>query len=100
MACNGMFGTGGNTMISPPLSSRYFELSMAEIAVFDRDCYQLIVDLTVVIGMAKVGYCEYSVIYVNYCFIFVYYSLIIMLQAQQEMISKVTIIRVDIIFVN
>jgi hypothetical protein len=55
MACNGLFGVGEGTMISPPSSSRYFDLSMAEIAVFDRECYQLILDLTMLIGMAQVS---------------------------------------------
>ena len=55
MACNGLFGIGEGTMISPPSSTRYFDLSMADIAVFDRDCNQLILDLTMVIGMAKVS---------------------------------------------
>ena len=55
MACNGLFGIGEGTMISPPSSDRYFDLSMVEIAVFDRDCYQLILDLTMLIGMAQVS---------------------------------------------
>lgn len=55
MACNGLFGVGEGTMISPPSSTRYFDLSMVEIAVFDRDCYQLILDLTMLIGMAQVS---------------------------------------------
>ena len=55
MACNGLFGVGEGTMISPPSSSRYFDLSMVEIAVFDRDCYQLILDITMLIGMAQVS---------------------------------------------
>ena len=58
MACNGLFGVGEGTMISPPSSSRYFDLSMAEITVFNRDCYQLILDLTMLIGMAQVSACE------------------------------------------
>ncbi|CAB3990286.1 alpha-mannosidase 2C1-like [Paramuricea clavata] len=53
MACNGLFGVGEGTMISPPSSTRYFDLSMVEIAVFDQDCYQLILDLTMLIGMAQ-----------------------------------------------
>lgn len=55
MACNGLFGVGEGTMISPPSLNRYFELSMVDIAIFDRDCYQLILDLTMLIGMAQVS---------------------------------------------
>ena len=55
MACNGLFGVGEGTMISPPSLNRHFELSMVDIAIFDRDCYQLILDLTMLIGMAQVS---------------------------------------------
>ena len=54
MACNGLFGAGEGTMISPPSLDRYYVLSMANIAVFDRDCYQLIMDLKILLGMARV----------------------------------------------
>ncbi|XP_046852130.1 alpha-mannosidase 2C1-like isoform X2 [Xenia sp. Carnegie-2017] len=53
MACNGLFGAGEGTMISPPSLDRYYVLSMANIAVFDRDCYQLIMDLKILLGMAR-----------------------------------------------
>ncbi|XP_070578443.1 alpha-mannosidase 2C1-like [Ptychodera flava] len=52
MACNEMFG-GGNGLINPPDENKEFQLSTAEIAVFDRDVYNLITDFELLIGMAK-----------------------------------------------
>lgn len=49
-----MFGVGRNGMINPPDDSRQFHLDMAEIAVFDQDVYDLVMDLTLIIDMAKV----------------------------------------------
>ena len=65
MACNGLIGIGGGTMISPPSSDRYFDLSMVEIAVFDRECYQVILDLTMLIGMAQVSENILSIVRIN-----------------------------------
>ncbi|KAK3724930.1 hypothetical protein QZH41_005689 [Actinostola sp. cb2023] len=53
MAANGLFGAGKDGLINVPDPSRRYSLSMAEIAVFDTDCYNLINDLTVIIDLAK-----------------------------------------------
>ena len=49
-----MFGAGSDGMINPPDPSRYYSIVMAELAVFDRDVYDLLMDLTVICDMAKV----------------------------------------------
>jgi alpha-mannosidase len=54
MAANGMFGAGKDGLINAPDPSRMYNLSMAEIAVFDIDCYSLLTDLNVIIDLAKV----------------------------------------------
>ncbi|XP_031572230.1 alpha-mannosidase 2C1-like [Actinia tenebrosa] len=53
MAANEMFGAGKDGLINAPDPSRTYSLSMAEIAVFDTDCYDLLTDLTVIIDLAK-----------------------------------------------
>ena len=55
MAANGMFGAGKDGLINAPDASRQYTLSMAEIAVFDPFCYELLLDLTVIIDLAKVN---------------------------------------------
>lgn len=60
MACNGMFGLGDGSMISPPSTNRYFDVSIVEIAVLNQDCHQLILDLTILLGMAEVSTLAYS----------------------------------------
>ncbi|XP_006817807.1 alpha-mannosidase 2C1-like [Saccoglossus kowalevskii] len=52
MACNEMFGTG-NGLINPPDKNKLFTLSKAEIVIFDRDVYNLIMDFEVLIGIVK-----------------------------------------------
>ena len=54
MAANGMFGAGKDGLINAPDPLREYTLSMAEVAVFDTACYQLLMDLTVIIDLAKV----------------------------------------------
>ena len=54
MAANGMFGAGKDGLINAPDPSREYTLSMAEVAVFDTACYQVLMDLTVIIDLAKV----------------------------------------------
>ena len=54
-AANGMFGAGKGGMINPPDPSMSFVLSMADVAVFDDDVYHLLMDLTALLGIAKVG---------------------------------------------
>ncbi|XP_013784457.2 alpha-mannosidase 2C1-like [Limulus polyphemus] len=53
MACNTAFGAGSTGLISPPCPNQYFTLKLAEIAVFDRKVYGLLVDLEVLLGMVK-----------------------------------------------
>jgi len=53
MAANGMFGAGKDGLINPPDPSREYRLSMAEVAVFDAACYEVLMDMTVIIDLAK-----------------------------------------------
>ena len=55
MAANGMFGAGKDGLINAPDPTRKYTLSMAEIAVIDTAVYAVIMDLMVIIDMAKVG---------------------------------------------
>lgn len=57
VAANGMFGAGQGGMINPPDPDRHFPLSLSEIAVFDQQVYDLIMDLTVLYDMSKVILC-------------------------------------------
>ena len=54
MAANGMFGAGKDGLINAPDPTREYTLSMAEIAVFDTTVYEVLMDLTVIIDLAKV----------------------------------------------
>ena len=54
MAANGMFGAGKDGLINAPDPAREYTLTMAEVAVFDAACYQVLMDLTVIIDLAKV----------------------------------------------
>ena len=51
-----MFGAGGGGMINPPDTNREFPLVMAEIAVFEQEVYDLLMDLTVLYDLTKVRY--------------------------------------------
>ena len=51
---NGMFGAGQGGMINPPDPDRHCSLSLSEIAVFDQEVYDLIMDLTILYDMTKV----------------------------------------------
>ncbi|XP_074643597.1 alpha-mannosidase 2C1-like isoform X2 [Tubulanus polymorphus] len=53
MACNGLFGVGNNGMINPPDLKKSFSLSVVEIRTFDRDVYGLLIDIEMLIGLAK-----------------------------------------------
>lgn len=55
MACNRILGEGKDSMIGPPDMNKTFTLSQAEIAVFDREVYDLIIDIETLHDMAKVG---------------------------------------------
>ena len=54
MACNAILGEGKDSMIGPPNMDKSFTLSQAEIAVFDREVYDLIIDIETLHDMAKV----------------------------------------------
>ena len=54
MAANGMFGAGKGGLINAPDPERRYSLSMAEIAVFNTKCYEILQDLTVILDLAKV----------------------------------------------
>lgn len=54
LACNGLFGAGKGTMIAPPDPNRRFTVSKAELVVFNRDVYELLVDLEILLDMARV----------------------------------------------
>ena len=49
-----MFGAGASGMINPPDPSRYYSISVAELAVFDGDVHDLLMDLTIIYDMAEV----------------------------------------------
>ncbi|XP_035191627.1 alpha-mannosidase 2C1 isoform X3 [Oxyura jamaicensis] len=53
LACNGLFGAGKGTMIAPPDPDRRFTVSKAELVVFNRDVYELLVDLEILLDMAQ-----------------------------------------------
>ena len=53
-AANGMFGVGCNGLINPPDETKQFPLVMAEIAIFDQNVFDLLMDLTVLYDMSKV----------------------------------------------
>ena len=55
VAANGMFGAGKDGLINAPDPAREYTLSMAEIAVFDTAVYEVLMDLTVITDLAKVG---------------------------------------------
>jgi alpha-mannosidase len=53
MACNGCFGTGSNDMIAAPDPNRQFTLRQCELAVFDREYWDLYFDFHTVMELAK-----------------------------------------------
>ncbi|XP_035409709.1 alpha-mannosidase 2C1 isoform X2 [Cygnus atratus] len=53
LACNGLFGAGKGTMIAAPDPDRRFTVSKAELVVFNRDVYELLVDLEILLDMAQ-----------------------------------------------
>lgn len=54
VACNGLFGAGKGSMIAAPDPEKMFQLSQANLAVFHRDVHNLLVDLELLLGVAKV----------------------------------------------
>ncbi len=55
VAANGLFGAGEGGLINPPDPSRHYPLSTVDVAVFNQEAYDLLVDLTTIIDMARVG---------------------------------------------
>ncbi|KAL2790869.1 alpha-mannosidase 2C1 isoform 2 [Daubentonia madagascariensis] len=53
VACNGLLGAGKGSMIAAPDPEKTFQLSRAELAVFHRDVHKLLVDLELLLGIAK-----------------------------------------------
>ncbi|XP_029870889.1 alpha-mannosidase 2C1 isoform X2 [Aquila chrysaetos chrysaetos] len=53
LACNGLFGAGKGSMIAPPDPDRRFTLSKAELVIFNKDVYELLVDLEILLDMAQ-----------------------------------------------
>ena len=55
-AANGMFGAGKGGLINPPDPAREFPLILAEVAVLDQDVSDLLMDMTLLYDMSKVGF--------------------------------------------
>ncbi|XP_016066046.1 PREDICTED: alpha-mannosidase 2C1 isoform X3 [Miniopterus natalensis] len=53
VACNGLLGAGKGTMIAAPDPEKMFQVSRAELALFHRDVHKLLVDLELLLGIAK-----------------------------------------------
>ncbi|KAG8514576.1 Alpha-mannosidase 2C1 [Galemys pyrenaicus] len=53
VACNGLLGAGKGNMIAAPDLEKMFQVSRAELAVFHRDVHKLLVDLELLLGVAK-----------------------------------------------
>ncbi|XP_060596944.1 alpha-mannosidase 2C1-like isoform X1 [Ruditapes philippinarum] len=53
MACNGMFGAGTDTMISPPNLEKQFTLSTCEVAVYNRQAFNLYREVEFLHDIAK-----------------------------------------------
>lgn len=54
VACNGLFGAGRGGDIEPPDMDRYYELEECCLAVFDSNAWELLHDVTLLSGLAKV----------------------------------------------
>nr|XP_005891827.1 PREDICTED: alpha-mannosidase 2C1 isoform X4 [Bos mutus] len=59
VACNGLLGAGKGSMIAAPDPEKMFQVSRAELAVFHRDVYKLLVDLELLLGIAKAQQLEW-----------------------------------------
>ncbi|ELW70646.1 Alpha-mannosidase 2C1 [Tupaia chinensis] len=53
VACNGLLGAGKGNMIAAPDPEKMFRLSRAELAIFHQDVHKLLVDLELLLGVAK-----------------------------------------------
>ncbi|XP_077796022.1 alpha-mannosidase 2C1 isoform X12 [Macaca mulatta] len=59
VACNGLLGAGKGSIIAAPDPEKMFQLSRAELAVFHRDVHMLLVDLELLLGIAKAQQLEW-----------------------------------------
>uniref|UniRef100_A0A8C0TH60 alpha-mannosidase n=1 Tax=Canis lupus familiaris TaxID=9615 RepID=A0A8C0TH60_CANLF len=59
VACNGLLGAGKESMIAAPDPEKMFQVSRAELAVFYRDVHSLLVDLELLLGIAKAQQLEW-----------------------------------------
>uniref|UniRef100_A0A2I3HP54 alpha-mannosidase n=1 Tax=Nomascus leucogenys TaxID=61853 RepID=A0A2I3HP54_NOMLE len=59
VACSGLLGAGKGSMIAAPDPEKMFQLSRAELAVFHRDVHMLLVDLELLLGIAKAQQLEW-----------------------------------------
>ncbi|XP_053320714.1 alpha-mannosidase 2C1 [Spea bombifrons] len=53
MACNGLFGAGQGGMIAPVDPHKMFSLQKAELAVFNRDVQELLLDFEIIYDLAR-----------------------------------------------
>ncbi|XP_069837923.1 alpha-mannosidase 2C1 isoform X2 [Dendropsophus ebraccatus] len=53
MACNGLFGAGKGSMIAPVDPKKTFTLQKAELAIFNRDVQELLLDFEILYDMAR-----------------------------------------------
>ncbi|EME27109.1 alpha-mannosidase II [Galdieria sulphuraria] len=60
MAASGLFGVGQGGDIEPPDEHRYFLLEKVSVAVFDRDIWNLLCDLTLLAEAARLLYSPYK----------------------------------------
>uniref|UniRef100_A0A8C9PYQ0 alpha-mannosidase n=1 Tax=Spermophilus dauricus TaxID=99837 RepID=A0A8C9PYQ0_SPEDA len=59
VACNGLLGAGKGSMIAAPDLEKTFRLNRAELAVFHQDVHKLLVDLELLLGIAKAQQLEW-----------------------------------------
>ncbi|KAM8782084.1 alpha-mannosidase 2C1 isoform 3-T4 [Rhynchonycteris naso] len=59
VACYGLLGAGKDTLIAAPDPEKRFQVSRAELALFHRDVHNLLVDLELLLGMAKAQQLEW-----------------------------------------
>ncbi|XP_056428565.1 alpha-mannosidase 2C1 [Hyla sarda] len=53
MACNGLFGAGKGSMIAPVDPKKTFALQKAELAIFNDDVHELLLDFEILYDMAR-----------------------------------------------
>lgn len=56
MACNHLFGIGSIAIVTAEDEKKRFALVQAEVAVFDREVYNLILDVETLHDIAKVRF--------------------------------------------